>query len=626
MSSEAVLQDDLSVITCDQIVNLDFERLLQNKDVIDAEAHGRSLSCQDLGLQENQKEAFSLISSILQMHFKPEDPAEPYGAMYVLSDRRSMIPGDIRHEQAVELAKAVPFFSHVGIKARIADVAWLLNRQDKKCADLAIKFYREAVGQVFNGKARHEFDDEPSLSRRSVELLRRAFQISKSIKGKNEHPEELVKILQDVIDYAAVKKQANLYCWALTLACDYGVGNVDSYAELAENAAYWDEADHHWAKSLLELAVVEYRSQKKPDEGNRCIIAIAEKSVEIADAGDGSSMYVASWLMTAISEIRKARGNEAKKRAGELRKRLREVQEDVHFEMGTHTYEVNLTDIVHHYVARVKNLSWGEVLGQVACLSQSPDPQKMAEEAEKILEKHPLSSMFPSHKLDGEGKVISRSTGMTEDTMDEAIMDQIAQSEAHRRQIMVSGAWMPVRSIIQLETTIMPEDFMVICDHSPFVPEGYEDSFALGFARFFQGDMISAANILIPLLENSLRYVLKTNGRDTSKIESDMTQEDSAISRLLDQEREPLEAIFGKSIVFEIDLLFNHRAGPRIRHEHAHGKLSAGHCNADSVIYACWFLYRLVCIPLFGKWKEIAHHVNERSHGRQKLSHADNVD
>lgn len=619
MAKEAVTQQEQEqgpVITSEQITALNYEQYLSDANIIDAESHGRSSNRKDMGLSDEDQKIYTLISSILEINARFDDPAEPYGPMFVMNGRRSMIPSDIGREQAIELAKAAPSFTNAGIRARIADIAWLGNRRDRDSADLAIRSYVEAVTLVKTGKAKHEFDDGPELGRCSVELLKRAFQISHAVKGKKDHPPELVQALQDVIAHAASKKQANLYCWAMRLAYSYGIGDMSAHPEQVEKAAFWKDTDHHWAKSLLELAANSYRSQRKTDDENRCWMAIAEKSVEIAEAGTASSMYEANWLMTAIEELRKARGSAAKQRTEELRKRLRDVQENAHFEMGTHTYELNLTDLVNDSLNRVKNLSWGKVLGQVACLSQSPDPEKLKADAERTLSEHPLSSLFMTQKMDSEGKVVSKSPGMSENTKDVTLMDQIAQAESHRRQIMVSGQLNPVRYLIQSVTTITPDDFMVICNHSPFVPEGYEAVFALGFARFFQGDMISAANILIPMLENSLRYVLKTSGRDTSKIESDMTQEDSALSRLLDKEADRLEEIFGKSILFEIDLLFNSRHGPRVRHEHAHGKLAAGNCYSDAVTYACWFLYRLTCIPLFDHWDEVSKQINEVAEGR----------
>ena len=159
-----------------------------------------------------------------------------------------MIPSDIEYEQAIELTNAASSFSNAGIKARIADIAWMGNRKDGAVAKLAIHSYVEAVQQVQAGKAKHEFDEEPKLGRCSVELLKRAFQISHAIKGKNQHPQELIETLQSVIDHAASEKSPDLYCWAMRLAYDFGIGDMQAHPEHVENAALWDGTNHHWAK------------------------------------------------------------------------------------------------------------------------------------------------------------------------------------------------------------------------------------------------------------------------------------------------------------------------------------------------------------------------------------------
>ncbi|MBU0801525.1 MAG: DUF4209 domain-containing protein [Alphaproteobacteria bacterium] len=602
------------IVTSEQILALNYEQYLSDTNIIDADFHGRASNRNDIDSFGDGQEAYTLISRILQIHARFDDTADPYGPMFVLNDRRSMIPSDIDYAQAIELAKAASSFSNAGIRARIADIAWLCNRRDRETAELAIRSYIEAVNLVKTGTAKHEFDSGSGLGRCSVKLLQRAFQISHAIKGKKHYDPELVKALQDIVDHALSKRQANLYFWTMELAYNYGIGDRKAHPQHVESAAYWEGTESNWAKHLLELAANSYRSLRKADDENRCWISIAEKSVEISGAG-ASSMYEASWLMTAIEELRRARGPEAKQRTEELRKRLRDVQENVHFELGIHSYELDFTALAQKSLARVKDLTWGSVLAQFACLSRSPDPEELKEEARKALFEDPLSSLVSSQKMDREGKIVSRVPSMLDEN-DISIMDKISQVETHRRYIMVYGSLKPIRYLIQSETSVTANDFMVICNHSAFVPKGYEAVFVLGFARFFQGDMISAANILIPLLENSLRYILKTSGRDTSKIESDMTQEDSALSRLLDKEVARLEAIFGKPILFEIDLLFNSRHGPRVRHEHAHGKLAAGNCYSDDVTYACWFLFHLTCLPLLGDWTKISREIDEVAEGR----------
>lgn len=88
-------------------------------------------------------------------------------------------------------------------------------------------------------------------------------------------------------------------------------------------------------------------------------------------------------------------------------------------------------------------------------------------------------------------------------------------------------------------------------------------TFSRGFARFFQGDFTSALYILTPLLENSLRHVLKGNGHEVTKFDdSRMTQEDRTISSLFEQMRDELDSIFGRALTTDIENVFLKKPGP----------------------------------------------------------------
>ncbi|MCH8239088.1 MAG: hypothetical protein IIB62_03360 [Proteobacteria bacterium] len=84
-----------------------------------------------------------------------------------------------------------------------------------------------------------------------------------------------------------------------------------------------------------------------------------------------------------------------------------------------------------------------------------------------------------------------------------------------------------------------------------------------------------------------------------------MTEYNIGLSVLLEKDRKTLENIFGPEIVFEIEMLFDFRGGPHIRHDFAHGLASAGTCYGPDAIYACWFIFRLCCLPLFPHWQEV---------------------
>lgn len=53
------------------------------------------------------------------------------------------------------------------------------------------------------------------------------------------------------------------------------------------------------------------------------------------------------------------------------------------------------------------------------------------------------------------------------------------------------------------------------------------------FARFFLGDFASAAYLLIPQLEASLRHILKAHGADPTKRRDDATEEDGSLDAII---------------------------------------------------------------------------------------------
>ena len=77
-----------------------------------------------------------------------------------------------------------------------------------------------------------------------------------------------------------------------------------------------------------------------------------------------------------------------------------------------------------------------------------------------------------------------------------------------RRKVVVSGKIEAARHTILAQHFISDDVLAALLQYSPFVPCGLASTFARGYARFFQGDFVSATYILTPLLENSLRHVL----------------------------------------------------------------------------------------------------------------------
>jgi hypothetical protein len=262
-----------------------------------------------------------------------------------------------------------------------------------------------------------------------------------------------------------------------------------------------------------------------------------------------------------------------KERRTELRHRLVDIQARIPEEMSVFSHQWDINDVE----AKVREaLGEGSLFDQLfifAAVASSPDPAALVNEALESMRQHPLSSLFPAVHFDKEGKAVHRSAaaGLAGGPADSAIRREIAQSESIRRNLI--GATIEIARQTIMARHFLPEDALAsVLQQSPFVPSELVATFSRGFLRFFQGDFASATYVLTPLLENSLRHVLKMNGHDVTIFDdATQTQQDRAISSLFEQMRDELDAAFTKPITTDIENVFLNRPGPHLRHDIAHG-------------------------------------------------------
>jgi hypothetical protein len=280
-------------------------------------------------------------------------------------------------------------------------------------------------------------------------------------------------------------------------------------------------------------------------------------------ADQPSEMLASHMLSEAIAELHGIPGK--KDRRKELRHRLIDVQAGISDEMSGFSYPTDLEELVKHVEQQMQLPSLRDQLFVFAALTRSPDPAQLADDAAKSIREHPLSSLFGASHHDREGKVIHRTdgAGLGDSENDSSIQRQIAQDEGIRRHITASGEIEIARRAIARDHYLSEDVFARLLAHSPFVPRDVVMTFSRGFARFFQGDFTSALYILTPLLENSLRHVLKGNGHEVTKFDdSRMTQEDRTISSLFEQMRDELDLIFGRALTTDIENVFLKKPGP----------------------------------------------------------------
>lgn len=104
---------------------------------------------------------FNLLSSVLGMHFKPEQKNEPFGPMVTFADgRRSAIPEDFRKAHVDVLAYMADRAMNPVLRARLCDISWLLDRKRGVLGTRAISSYVEIVRKSDAGELKWRFPEE----------------------------------------------------------------------------------------------------------------------------------------------------------------------------------------------------------------------------------------------------------------------------------------------------------------------------------------------------------------------------------------------------------------------------------------------------------------------------------
>jgi hypothetical protein len=599
-------------LTADDLKAVDLESPLSGIEHADCfalfEAFGRASHNSYVAGDERAARVYGLLRDLCGLH-RRKDPAGPYVPMLVTTAGRSAIPQDFRGQICSALKANLISIKHPGLRARIADIIWLNNRRDSEVAEMAVEAYCETVESLLVGKLHDRFK-MPGLGQASlerVELVERAFQISATIRKRGQLPHRLTNLAVHLREIARHGATCVPYKRLAALHLQHGLAepvDVAKEAEAVGNAATAKEDAVVIAiKPVFELAAGAYRAANDKDSERRCLLLSVDQTLTMRSKVAGASAQ-AHWVRTAIAELRQIQGtNELREK---LRREMRQLQKSSVDEAAFFEIPLDLEEMCSGTVKVFGPLTLPDALLQFAFLANERSVDELKREALENLKHAPLSGMMPSVHYDNEGKIVAESEGAptTGEPDEEWFKKAISRNLGIHRQVVVGGAIDPARQTISANHSISESHFLPITVHSAFVPASHRHTFALGFARLMQGDFISAANLLVPQLENSIRYVLHSQAADCSKIMSNMLQEDRSLSALLEQLRPDMDRIFTPAITYELELLFTYPGGPTLRHTFAHGKAGDGASMSPDVIYACWLIYRLTCLPLMPYWSK----------------------
>ena len=559
--------------------------------------------------------AYRVLAVICSYHFNPNRD-DAFTPQFIMDGRRSLIPGDYIGEQQKVLTEIAEQIDHPLLRARIADSCWYSCRKLHKMAVLASSSYLDAVESFFKKDLLYQYESDFAVPSKVVDIIERAFVIYASTGKRKNIPESAKETFS--LAYNTARDNLNLVAFhrLSSIGQSYGLLEWQEIATEAEKMATAAK-DKQYAEAVKRVwlhAAHAYFKLGDKEASIRCKVFAVDQTLRMRD-GVGSAMAKASWTRDAIGELRSIGGMQ--ERIDEFKKELQNYENDSLSELGEFSIPIDLKDERQATIDQFEELEVHEMLFRLAFSSRPPEKIVLHRNCLQKKNKNFLSSIMGKVYADEKGKVIAHapSADLSDKPSEEWFDHESLTEVGLHYHIEAEGFIKPACMTISNYQAIDERHLEPIAHHSAFVPPGHESIFALGFARMIQGDMVTAAHTLIPQLENSLRHILNNRGSNTVKFNIDLTQEDQSLSQMYSNRKEELEQVLGPNITYAIHLLFNLKGGPMLRHEMAHGKLTAGQCYSSACIYACWLIFHITCAPLRKYWEpHVANAIQEVTH------------
>lgn len=556
-------------------------------DLLFKKAH----EAQDVGDKKLQ-EIYSLLGGITSMSLNPESPTAPFRPMIVMSNSRSAIVDDFSENHLEVLGEVVFDISDSEIKSRIADVLWV-RKKDYRFAQIAIEAYLESANIL----------EHPENWTKCADRIERAFRLSILLGSNTGYLEKVVNHIETVLNKYDGKDPLFLSNKLMGFLIDVRKGDFQKYCILSKKIAQEAEknGDFYRAKAYWETNAKWNKLNSDSPNEHSALKQAAETYVKEAEAAikkDPPSYLVAvSHLQRAIEAYRRIGGQ--KERIDVLHHTLIDYEERSIGEMRSFSTKVDLGDLVKDSIDRVKGKTLQDALFELAKMIRSPQVDKLRNQAIEDSKNYPMQHLASSVVVNEMGKVVAKQSSMfsnDENEVEASIRENMVRQAEFHHYIYAQSLIEPVRHQILLEHDIRISHFLDIVSNNPFVPSGREYIYAQGFQAGMEGDFVVAAHLLIPQVENSIRYILSHLGVLTSGIDTDLIQDERSLNVTLYSPE--IKKVFVEDIVFDLQSLLVERLGANLRNRMSHGLMSHNSFYTIQVPYLWALVLQLCCLPL----------------------------
>lgn len=499
------------------------------------------------------------------------------------------------------LAEIVDEVSDAELQAQIAEILWFKDKKrNYRMGQLAVHSYLESAKIL----------KDPEKWSRCFDRIKKALTLALKI---NYQPEIVVDYIDEVLNCYQAKDPLWLSVKLMELLLDCKLGNAHTYSILAEQGAIFAESIGEWdkARKWWEIKVEWHRIEKNYEKLYKSKILAAETYIK--EAEDSLAKHPTPYskasddLQKAFEafERLKSQSTEEERTAintklEEIHKLLLEYQQKSSHELIKVYSEFDISNAIELAQSQVKGKKFSEAILALALLGS---PQKVLDLRQMVEKNSLLSQFMPIEIKNDMGKTVARQP-IEPNKAEEAILFEMYRIaiEAHRchTQAFIEPARYQIFSehILQKaeDNRIKETDLMPLVSNNPFVPPGREKLFAKGLYAGLIGDFITSTHILIPQIENSVRYLLLKRGVITSGIDNKnngIQKEDNLNSTLYPSKYPQITSICDEDTLFDIRGLLIEHSGSNLRNRMAHGLISDDDFSSSTFSYLWWLTLRL---------------------------------
>ncbi len=534
-----------------------------------------------------------LLTGITSMHLCASNAQKPFSPFFVMADCRSTIPEDISDKSLDALSEWLPEILDVEFKARIADLLWI-RRRKPDFAHIAINAYLESAKLLEDETHWVDYEERIERSLRLANLFRRK---------TPEYFDSITKHIEEILDKYAGADCMFLSLKLLELMAEFKAGDPNKYLGLSTDIAKKAKSTFNWHKAEYAWDIAEKWAILLKDENQRNAIITqkAETYAAQAQSADGG-LISCTWMQKAIELYKRV--PDSKNRRDELYQLLRRYQEKTLDQM--HPFKgpkMDLTESVEASRKTVSGKTFENSLFHLAfSVANIPNYEEVKQQAKDQMKKYFLQHLFGAMHIDRDGLIVATvpsGLDLDNDEQGKVIWAQMLRTVEIHHNIDVQGAIDPAIREINLEHNCTEEKIYNLISDNPFIPNGFEYLYAKGLHAGLIGDFIVATHLLIPQIENCLRYILQENGVETTTLNTHGLQERIRIEAILKHPK--LSEIIGKDMVLDFQTLLIERKYSNLRNEVSHGLMQWNYFYQPNVVYFWWLSLRFCLLPFIGK-------------------------